>query len=233
MLHKADELKKLMEKYGIITMFLPHNMTQCLQPLDRVVCGLIKPVQRARRGRHLAAALKQWKDEQERIVGEARLNKRPHPPLAPWLPPKPTLLQGIFFYQKTHMEELQLENTKNAIRQDFIDTDITPFQDARWKEYRRERFTNHTKSATTQVLSSVLKLQDRNCKSAYLFRLGQWASMIKIPPSGRMPGCRILWFLELTLHRTAMRMQKTSLEEEEKKEEEEVIFTRENRGESA
>ena len=50
------------EQYGIILMFLPlPNMTQWLQPLDRVVCGLIKIVQRARRGRHLAADLKQWK----------------------------------------------------------------------------------------------------------------------------------------------------------------------------
>ena len=41
------------EQYGIILMFLPPNMTdltQWLQPLDRVVCGLIKTVQRARRG---------------------------------------------------------------------------------------------------------------------------------------------------------------------------------------
>ena len=49
------------------------------------------------------------------------LNGRAHPPLAP---PKPTLLQGIFFYQKNHMEELQLEKTKKAIRQVFIDTGI-------------------------------------------------------------------------------------------------------------
>jgi hypothetical protein len=61
--------------------------------------------------------LQQWKQEQEHIVGEALLNKRPHPDLTPWVPPKPTLLQGIYFYQKTHMEELQLEKTKNAIRQ--------------------------------------------------------------------------------------------------------------------
>ena len=46
--HKADELKTLMEKYGIIIMLLPPNMTQWLQPLDRVVCGLIQTVQRAR-----------------------------------------------------------------------------------------------------------------------------------------------------------------------------------------
>ena len=110
--HKADELKKLMDQHGIILRFLPPNMTQWLQPLDRVVCGLIKIVQRARRGRQLAANLQQWKQEQERIVGEALLNKRPHPELTPWVPPKPTLLQGIFFYQKTHMEELQLEKTK-------------------------------------------------------------------------------------------------------------------------
>ena len=49
--HKTDELKKLMDQYGIILRFLPPNMTQWLQPLDRVVCGLIKIVQRARRGR--------------------------------------------------------------------------------------------------------------------------------------------------------------------------------------
>jgi hypothetical protein len=48
--HKADELKKLMDQYGIIFRFLPPNMTQWLQPLDRVVCGLIKILQRARRG---------------------------------------------------------------------------------------------------------------------------------------------------------------------------------------
>ena len=46
--HKADELKTLMEKYGIIIMLLPPNMTQWLQPLDRVVCGLIQTGQRAR-----------------------------------------------------------------------------------------------------------------------------------------------------------------------------------------
>ena len=106
--HKADEIKKLTEKYGIIITFLPPNMTQWLQPLDHVVCGLIKIVQQARQGRFLAADLKQWKDEQESIVSEALLNDRPHLTLAPWLPPEPILLQGIFFYQKTHMEELQL-----------------------------------------------------------------------------------------------------------------------------
>ena len=36
--HKADEIKTLMDKYGIILMFLLPNMTQWLQPLDRVVC---------------------------------------------------------------------------------------------------------------------------------------------------------------------------------------------------
>jgi hypothetical protein len=71
------------------------------------------------------------------------------------------------------MEELQLEKTKNAIRQVFIDSCITPFEDARWKEYRRERFTYHrSNSAANQVLSNVLKLQDNKCISAYLFSLG-------------------------------------------------------------
>jgi hypothetical protein len=135
--HKADELKKLMDQHGIILRFLPPNMTQWLQPLDRVVCGLIKTVQRARRGRQLAANLQQWKQEPERIVGEALLNKRPHPDLTPWVPPKPTLLQGIYFYQKTYMEELQLEKTKNAIRQVFIDTGITPFEDGMYNTFNR------------------------------------------------------------------------------------------------
>ena len=171
--HKADEIKTLMDKYGIILMFLPPNMTQWLQPLDRVVCGLVKIVQRARRGRHLSAHLMQWKREQERIVGEALLQKRAHPTLTPWRPPKPTLMQGIFFYQQTHMEELQLEKTKNAIRQVFIDTGITPFQDGRWKQFRREQFTNYRRSSdANQVLSNILKLQDKKCISAYLFSLG-------------------------------------------------------------
>ena len=171
--HKADELKKLMDQHGIILRFLPPNMTQWLQPLDRVVCGLIKIVQRARRGRQLAANLQQWKQEQERIVGEALLNKRPHPELTPWVPPKPTLLEGIFFYQKTHMEELQLEKTKNAIRQVFIDTGITPFEDGRWHQYRRERFTNGRSTfIANNILSNVLKLQDKKCISAYLFSIG-------------------------------------------------------------
>ena len=84
--------------------------------------------------RHLAADLKQWNQEQQRIVEEALLSKRPHPTLTPWLPPKATLLQRIFFYHKTHMEELQLEKTKKAIRQVFIDTCITPFEDGRWNK---------------------------------------------------------------------------------------------------
>ena len=40
--HKVDELNKLMDKYGIILMFLPPNMTQWLQPLARVVCDSSK-----------------------------------------------------------------------------------------------------------------------------------------------------------------------------------------------
>jgi hypothetical protein len=50
--HKADELKKLMNQDGIILRFLPPNMTQWMQPLDRVVCGLIKIVQRNNRPFH-------------------------------------------------------------------------------------------------------------------------------------------------------------------------------------
>jgi hypothetical protein len=48
-----------------------------------------------------------------------------------------------------------------------------PFEDGRWKEYCRELFTNHrSNSAANQVLSNVLKLQDKKCICAYLFSLG-------------------------------------------------------------
>jgi hypothetical protein len=47
-------------------------------------------------------------------------------------------------------------------------------------------------------------LQDKECISAYLFSLGL-DDQIKILPSGVMPSCRILWFLRLTVHRTARR----------------------------
>jgi hypothetical protein len=35
------------------------------------------------------------------------------------------------------MEELQLEKTKNAIRQVFIDTGITPFEDGMYNTFNR------------------------------------------------------------------------------------------------
>jgi hypothetical protein len=99
----------------------------------------------------LAVDLKRWKEEQERIKGEAVLNNRPHPTITPWL----------------------LEKTKIAIRQFFIDTCITPFEDGRWTQYLRELFTNHRKTSTSdKILSNVLKLQDKKCISAYLFSNG-------------------------------------------------------------
>jgi hypothetical protein len=210
--HKADELKKLMEQYGIILMFLPTNMTQWLQSLDRVVCGLIKIVHRARRGRHLQADLKQWKQEQERVVGEALLNKRPHPTLTPWLPPKPTLLQGIFFYQKTHMEELQLEKTKNAIRR-FLSTPVLLHSRM---EGGKSTVVNGlpTTGATLPQTKFCRTFSSCRTKNALVRICSALVSMIKILPSGVMPTCRILWFLKLTMHRTSRRRR--GQEEEEK-----------------
>ena len=40
--HKAVELQDKLEQHGIMLAFLPPNMTAWLQPLDLVVCGLIK-----------------------------------------------------------------------------------------------------------------------------------------------------------------------------------------------
>ena len=95
--------------------FLPPNMTAWLQPLDLVVCGLIKTLQRARRGRHLARHLQAWKQKQDEIMGAALHAKQTPPPLEPWRPPNPTLMEGIFFYQQTHEEELQQKKTQADI----------------------------------------------------------------------------------------------------------------------
>ena len=81
--HKAEELREKLEQHGIILRFLPPNMTAWLQPLDLVVCGLIKTLQRARRGRHLARHLQAWKQKQDEIMGAALLTRQTLPPLEP------------------------------------------------------------------------------------------------------------------------------------------------------
>jgi hypothetical protein len=58
---------------GIILRFLPPNMTQWLQPLDLVLCGLIKMVQRKRGGMHLAEDLRKWRQVQIDLAGEVNL----------------------------------------------------------------------------------------------------------------------------------------------------------------
>jgi hypothetical protein len=63
--------------------FLPPNMTAWLQPLDLVVCGLIKTLQLARRGWHLTRDLKAWKQKQDQIIGAALRAKKTPPPLEP------------------------------------------------------------------------------------------------------------------------------------------------------
>jgi hypothetical protein len=85
--HKAQELREKLEQHGIILRFLPPNMTAWLQPLDLVVCGLIKTLQRARRGRHLAGHLKAWKQKQDEIMGAALMANNTPPPLEPWRRP--------------------------------------------------------------------------------------------------------------------------------------------------
>ena len=59
--HKSEELRDHLEKLGILIRFLPPNMTEWLQPLDLVVCGLVKLVQRKRRGARLAVHLSEWR----------------------------------------------------------------------------------------------------------------------------------------------------------------------------
>ena len=123
--HTADDLKEKLDQHGIILRFLAPNMTHWLQPMDLVVCGLIKTVQRARRGKHLATDLRNRRDERDRIVGRAVLAQQQPPPLEPWKPRNPTISQGIFFYHQTHNEELVDARTQAAIRKAFVDASIT------------------------------------------------------------------------------------------------------------
>ena len=59
--HKSEELQDHLEKHGILIRFLPPNMTEWLQPLDLVVCGLVKLVQRKRRRMSLSVHLTKWR----------------------------------------------------------------------------------------------------------------------------------------------------------------------------
>jgi hypothetical protein len=138
--HTADDLKEKLDQHGIILRFLPPNMTQWLQPLDLVVCGLVKTVQRARRGKHLATDLRNWRDERDRIVGRAVLAQQQPPPLEPWKPRNSTISQGIFFYHQTHNEELVDARTQAAIRKAFVDAGITPMKPGVWKKYVQSSF---------------------------------------------------------------------------------------------
>jgi len=89
---------------------------------------------------------------------------------------KTNLAAGDLFLSEDPHGGVAARETKKAIRQVFFDACITPFEHGRWKEYRRERFTNYrSNSAANQVLSNALKLQDQKCDkciSAYLFSLG-------------------------------------------------------------
>ena len=111
-----------MENNGIFLRFLPPSITQRLQPLDLVVCGLLKQ----RRGVYLSN--KVWRQEQLswHIQGQAAKIKEKLPPLQQWKPPTLTLLDGIFQYHRTHEEELQLDTTKESIEKSFIHTGIPP-----------------------------------------------------------------------------------------------------------
>ena len=91
-------------------------MTEFLQPLDLVVCGLIKLVQWKRRGMALVKDLSRiCRAAYEKECGQAVLaGRKDLPPVPQWHPEKPSLMQGIFYYQKTHNEELQSATLKQA-----------------------------------------------------------------------------------------------------------------------
>ena len=110
--HKSDELLDHLEKHGILICFLPPNMTEWLQPLDLVVCGLAKLVQRKRRGARLAFHLSEWRMAYVKACGEATLAEQPIPTIPAWYPPKPTLMEGIFQYQKTVRLKMRSCNLK-------------------------------------------------------------------------------------------------------------------------
>ena len=76
----------------------------------------------------MATYLQQWRDERDRVVGPAVSLGHQPPHLEPWLPPDPTIVQGIFFYHKTHHEELTREETQIAIHKAFMEACIIPFK---------------------------------------------------------------------------------------------------------
>ena len=162
-------------------------MTQWLQPLDLVKCGLIKTVQRARRGRLMATHSRQWRDTRDRVVGRAVSLSHQPPPLEPWRPPDPTIAQGIFFYHKTHHEELTREKTQIAIQKAFMDACITPFKPGSWKQYVQSSFMSRAAPKACNILHQVFKLQEERAVRA---------STIKIPATGMMltPCTRKPWY---------------------------------------
>jgi len=159
--HKSDELRAHLEKHGILIRFLPPNMTAWLQPLDLVVCGLVKLVQRRRRGARLAVHLSEWRADYVKSCGEAMLAEQPRPPVPIWHPPKPTLMEGIFQYHKTHNEELQSDNLKSALVKCFQATGITPTSSGTYKQFRFDTFKSHGNHKTNAHLFKVYELQEK------------------------------------------------------------------------
>ena len=97
--------------------------------------------------------------KQDEIMGAALLTKQTPPPLEPWRPPNPTLMEGIFFYQQTHEGELQQKKTQDDIKKAFEDAGITPFKEGQWKQYVESSFLPKGSPAASHVLHEVHKPQ--------------------------------------------------------------------------
>ena len=136
-------------------------MTEWLQPLDLVVCGLVKLVQRKRRGARLAVHLSEWRSAYVKACGEATLSGQPIPTIPVWHPPKPTLMEGIFQYQKTHSEELQSESLKSALVKCFQATGITPTSSGTYKQFSFDTFKSHGNHKANAHLFNVYALQEK------------------------------------------------------------------------
>ena len=78
-----------------------------------------------------------------KACGEATLAGQPIPTIPARHPPKPTLMEGIFQYQKTHNEELQSESLKSAVVKCFQATGITPTSSGTYKQFSFDTFKSH------------------------------------------------------------------------------------------
>lgn len=123
--HRTECVKKAIGDAGIDVAFLPRNMTGELQVLDLVVNGPLKAHIRKNRANRLYENFQTFRTI--RIADEELpRNIRKHPN---FVPPKPTLLEGIRDLLSLMKKEMREERFKQSIKRSFIKTGTLPIID--------------------------------------------------------------------------------------------------------